>query len=358
MRKNILLLLPLVFMLGSCGIDNQETVNELKDILIKQDLSEFKTKSFKGTYLQEYDVLDITYDEEEKEKTSYYFNYGGYGIFGYYYDLNDEQYNEIADEKGNVDPFDAIATGTGSYGIVHLSRSTSFNRTGSLEAEINSLDVVQNVTLKTTDENVWVDNSLDITNEGVFHYESMQRLSAEIDKELLFSSVSKRTFHDIFSKVDLYDAPGNIEHLDNLYYSICAELLTKSNKEISDFIIENQISIVQNENIEVNFVFSNENLDEEEFDYIFPGEISGTLTFDKDTYEFLGFNYDMLYNLETFDEETGDSKFVNTRFNCYGEATRTLPEDPWEPKDPKVYDDVSEFLKDVNEQVVPPTLDF
>ena len=34
-------------------------------------------------------------------------------------------------------------------------------------------------------------------------------------------------------------------------------------------------------------------------------------------------------------------------------TSRGLPDDPWEPRDPIVYDDVPEFLK---EQVVPPEI--
>ena len=359
MKRNALLLIPLVVGLVSCGnsssIPNRETVNKLKELLSKQDLSEFYTKMLRGIYSQEYDVLDIEKDGEER--TSNYFNYVGVGICGFFYDLNSEQYNSIVDEKGNVDTFDAISTGLGSYGITQVSRTMSFSRDGNLEAVINNFDILQNVYLKTTEDDLWVENSLYVTDDGTFHYETRQEFSGIIDKELLLGSVSTRTFHDVFSKVDLFDTPGNVEHLDKLYFTIVRDLVNKNDKEISKFIKANQVSIQEaEENIEVNFIYDNDDLEEEEMDYIFPGAIKGTLYFDKDTYQFSDFEYEMVYQVETYDEETGSVKLVNTRFTCTGESTRELPHDELEPTDPTVYDDVAQFLEDVNENVVPPSI--
>ncbi len=61
----------------------------------------------------------------------------------------------------------------------------------------------------------------------------------------------------------------------------------------------------------------------------------------------------MIYKMETYDEDTGSVKLINTKFSCQGLSSCDLPEDPWKPRDPIVYDDIAEFLKDVNEQVVP-----
>ena len=376
MKRTALLLIPLVLTLASCGnqtptpepegevIPNQETVNKVKEILDEQDLSEFHTKTLQGKYTQEYDVLNIdndydfdSFNDEEDFKTSSYFNYGGYGMFGYYYDLSEEQYDSIVDENGNIDTFDAIATGTGSYGISQLSRAMSFNREGSTEATVYNLDIAQTLMLKTTEQDFWVENSLDVTDTGVFDGDATQRFKASIDKELLFSSISTRVFRELFSKVDLFDTTGNIEHLDKLYFSICRELVSKSDKEISDFLLANQVSIQEEEdNIELSFVFSAEDIEEEEEDYIFPGAIKGSLSFSKETYQLSDFSYEMVYRMETYDEDTGSVKLVNTKFACQGVSSRDLPEDPWEPINPTMYDDVVEFLKDVNEQVVPPEI--
>ena len=358
MKRSILLLIPLMLGLASCNnsssIKNKELVDTVKELLSKQDLSEFYTKTVEGTYSQEYDVLDLERDEDERGSS--YFNYSGSGLFGYYYDLSSDDYNSIVDEKGNIDTFDAISKGNGYYGLVNLARTMSFNRADGLEAEIHNLDILQSTTLKTTVEDVWVDNSLYLSDTGAFDYESRQTLSASINRELLFSSISTRTFREIFSQIDLFDTPGHVEHLDKLFFNVCRDLLTKSDKEISEFISKNQVSIEENEDgdILLNFVFTNEDVDEDEEDYIFPGAVKGTLTFDKDTLEFSNFNYVIQNDIETYDEDTGSTKLISTKFTCEGTSTRELPHDEWEPTDPKVYDDVSEFLKDLDEQVVPP----
>ena len=134
--------------------------------------------------------------------------------------------------------------------------------------KIYNLDIAQFMTLKSTDDDVWLENSLYVSDDGIFHYESRQALSASIDKELLFGSVSTRTFRQLFSQVNLFDAPGNSEHLDKHYYSICRDLVSKNDKEISDFLLANQVSIEEVENnIEVNFVYTDVDLEEEELEF-------------------------------------------------------------------------------------------
>lgn len=391
MKRSALLLIPLVLGLASCGgkstpavssseiissstsevtssssteefsssestdIPERETVEKVKELLSRQDLSEFYTKAIIGSYIQEYDVFEVNYDEDSK--VSSYFNYDGRGMFGFYYDLKEDQYGSIVDEKGNIEIFDAIAKGLGYYGLLQVIRTMSFNRVDGAEADINNLDIFQQMTLKTTDDEVWVGNTLYASNDGVFHYDTRQELQASINKELLFSSISTRTFRETFSKVDLFNTPANMEHLDRLYYSICRDLVTESDEEISNFVVENQISIEEDEdNIKVNFVFLNEDIDEEEADFIFPGEIKGTLFYDKETYEFTNFSYEMVYKIETFNEETGSIRVINTKFTCSGDSSRVWPHEAWQPTDPIVYDDVADFLEDVNEQVVPPNI--
>ena len=359
MNRRALLLIPLVVGLISCGksssnIPNQRAVNEFKELLSKQDLSPYYSKTMRVLYTQEYDVLEVSRDEEERMTN--YFNYNGSGIFGSYYDLTSEQYDSIADEKGNIDTFDAISEGKAYYGIFQSVRTTSFSRENSHEAVVNTLDIFQQMAAKSTDQDFWLYNSLDVSDTGIFNAEYTQRFNSCINKELLFSSISTRTFREILSKVNIFDAPGNIEHLDKLYFSTCRDLVSKSDKEISKFILENQITIKEEENIEVSFVFSTDDIAEEEEDYIFPGAIKGTLYYDKNTYEFVGFTYDNSFKVETYDEDTGSVKLVNTDFYAEGTSERGLPHDPWEPIDPVVYDDVAEYLKDVNEQVIPPEI--
>ena len=132
MKKAFLLLIPLVIGLVSCdkSIANIETVNELKALLDKQDLSEFHSKSLATTFTQEYDVLDV------------------------YYDLASEEYDSIVDGNGNVNVFDAIKEGEGGYRITQLAKASSFFRDGGEYSSMRNLNINQQMTLKTTDEDV------------------------------------------------------------------------------------------------------------------------------------------------------------------------------------------------------------
>ena len=368
MKFKALFLIPLIMGLSSCsnGVDipNQDLVDKIKAILNKQDLSEFHLKSMGTMYTQDYDVLDISQDsinvditDEYQERVHNYFNYSGVGFLDFYYVLDDNQYKSIVDNKRNVNVFDALSKGEGGYRIKQIIRTSSFTRDGFVEAKINNLDVNQDVAIKTSDDakDLLVYNNLIATDDGVFHYDERQYFNASINKELLFGSVSTRSFREIFSKVDLFDAPSNIQHLDNLYYSICRDLLTKNDKEISDFIINNKITItIEEDYLKVNFVYPNEITDEEELDYIYPGEITGSLKFDKETYEYKEFTYEMHNLMEVYNEENGSLKVVKMVFTCSGISARDAMGTIWTDKDPTIYEDVADFLEDVSKEVVPP----
>lgn len=359
MKKLVLLLVPFVIGLASCqkSVPNIEAVSELKALLDKQDLSEFHSKALGTMFTQEYDVLDAYKGEEEDEKVTNYFNYIGLGFLDLYYDLTAEEYNSIVDESGNVNVFDAIKVGEGGYRITQLAKTSSFIREGGEDSTSQNLDINQQMTLKTTDKDVSVYNILDVTEGDAFDYASRQKFNGTIDKELLFSSVSTRSFRDIFSNVHLFDAPTNIEYLDRLYFSTCRELKNMSEQEISDFITKNSISMKEvDNNIELSFVFVSEEIDEEYEDTIFPGDIKGTLQYDKSTGEFIEFNYTIKYLNETYDENTGSVNTANMVFECSGKTARSPMGDMWLPDDPVVYDNVIEFLEDVSEQVIPPSI--
>ena len=386
MKRNILLLIPLMLGLASCwnpfvpkdsksddnpespseqipeivvdNIPNLETVNKVKAILSKQDFSPFYSKSLGTVYTHEFNVLDI--EEEDGDKITNYYNYAGLGYFDYYYHLSNDAYDSLADENGNVNTFDALAKGTGGYRLSQEARTNTVKRSNWYDAETSNLTIYQLLNLKMTEEDALVFNALGASDDGTYPSEQNQYLSASINKELLFGSVSTRTFRDIFSQVDLFNAPGNVEHIDQLYYSICHDLLSKNDKEISDFIVKNQIFIEEpedpeEEDIKLSFAYANEDLGEEE-DYVFAGEIKGTLMFNPETLEFSQFSYEMSNTIETQDEETGNTRFTNSRFSCRGISRRESFGEIEEPEDPTVYDDVPEFLKDINEQVVPPNI--
>ena len=109
-------------------------------------------------------------------------------------------------------------------------------------------------------------------------------------------------------------------------------------------------------NIELSFVFPNEDLDEEYQEYIFPGEIEGKLKYDKETGAFNEFEYNINSSIDAVDEETGSEKHATMKFNCAGKSAREPLGDLWTPDDPTIYDDVIQFLEDVENEVVPPSI--
>ena len=359
MKKIVFLLVPLVIGLVSCqkSIPNQEAVNELKALLNKQDLSDFTSKGFACMFTQEYDVLDVYKDDEEGERSSSYFNYVGLGFLDSYYVLNKEQYSQIIDAKGEINTFDAIAIGEGGYRITQTVDTSSFYRDGGTAAVIKNLDISQQVTLKATDKDLIVYNVLDVSDKQYFDESTHQNFNGSINKELLFDSVSPRAFNDIFSSINLFDSPGNVEYLDKLYFSICRDLKTKNDKEISEFISNNQISLKEVEDhLELNFVYEQSDIEEDYLDIIFPGAIKGTLTYDKVTGSFDEFSYEIKYVDEKYDKESGSLKTTNMIFTCSGKTTRGPMGDMWTPDDPTIYDNVVDFLEDVREEVVPPNI--
>ena len=357
MKRTIFLLIPLVIGLASCNksIPNIEAVNKLKDLLNKQDLSEFHSKAFATMFTQEYDVLDIYKDEDER--SSSYFNYVGLGFLDFYYELTNEEYNSVVDDSGDINIFDAIKEGEGGYRITQSAKTSSFYRDGGTSSSVKNLDISQQMTLKTTDTDVFVYNILDVTDSGSFQYESRQKFNGEINKELLFDSISTRSFRDIFTSVNLFDAPSNVEYLDKTYFLTCNELKNMNDQEISDFITRNKISFEEvDDNIELSFVFSNDDIDEEYVDLIFPGDIKGKLLYDKTTGEFVEFNYQIQYLTESVDEESENVKTMKMVFECAGKTAREPMGDMWIPDNPTVYSDVIEFLEDVSDQVIPPNI--
>ena len=126
----IFLSLTLAIVLASCKTNtsiNQEKVDQLKELLSKQDLSDFTSKSFACMFTQEYDVLDVYNDSEDEEKNSSYYNYTSLGFLDSYYVLSDEQYAELKDENGDINIFDAIAIGEGGYRITQSAKTATFS---------------------------------------------------------------------------------------------------------------------------------------------------------------------------------------------------------------------------------------
>jgi hypothetical protein len=145
--------------------------------------------------------------------------------------------------------------------------------------------------------------------------------------------------------------------LDKTYFLTCNELKNMNDQDISDFITRNKISFEEVDyNIELSFVFSNIDTDEEYVDLIFPGDIKGKLLYDKTTGEFIEFNYQIQYLAESVDEESENVKTMKMVFECSGKTAREQMGDMWIPDNPTVYSDVIEFLEDVSDQVIPPDI--
>ena len=364
MKKLLYLLLsfPLILTFASCNSNSkidQKKVDTFKNLLDKQDLSRFTSKGFGTMFTQEYDVLDVYNDIDGEEKNSSYFNYTSYGFLDLYYELSDEEYENILDENGEINTFDAIAKGKGGYRLTQSAKTASFTRKSddNGEASTKNLDISQQMTLKADEEDVTLYNVLYVTDNQVFDGSSSQKFNGAINKELLFSSISTRSFREIFSQVNLFDTPGNIEYIDRLYFDICKSLKEKNDKEINKFIVDNQISIKEEDDkLLLSFIYQEENIDDKYIDYIFPGTIKGTLTYDKESGSFDEFDYEIKYVNETYDEETGSLKTANMIFTCSGKSTREKMGDMWTPDDPTIYDNVITYLEDVTKEVIPPSL--
>ena len=368
MKRTTFLLIPLIIGLVSCNnngsspetqdtsiIPNITEVNELKTLLDKQDLSPFHKKSLGTMFTQEYEVLDVFRDEEER--SSNYFDYVGLGFLDLYYDLSNEEYDSIVDENGDINVFDAIKEGEGGYRITQSVDMSSFTRNDTTYPINQNLNISQQMTLKTTDEDVYVYNILDVTDKDTFDYASRQNFNGTISKELLFNSVSTRSFRDIFSSVTLFDAPSNIEYLDRLYFLTCRELKLMNDQEISDFIINHNIVMEEVENnIELSFVFTNEDIDEEYQEVIFPGDIHGTLKYNKNSGEFVEYNYKITCLTNNYDEVSGGIQTANMVFECSGKTAREPMGDMHIQDGSTEYDDVVKFLEDVRDQVIPPSI--
>ena len=358
MKKSILLLMPLFLALSGCNkassIPNKKEVDAFKALLNEQDLSEFHQKWFASQFTNEYSILDIEEADEDEYKITNFFNYTGIGWLNSYYILSDDNYDSLMDDYGEINIFDAMSKGVGGYRIIQSSDAASYVKEPAEDPVTRTLSVLQSTTLKTTESDVFVNNTLFAADTSSFNYEERQEFNGKIGKDLLFSTVSTRSFREIFSSVNLFGAPEEIEHLDSLYYSTCRDLKNRSDKEISDFIIDKKIEMSEEENyLDVKFSFDGEQLEDNES---MPGVINGILHFDKETHSFAQFEYEIEFVNESVNEETNEIIFATMRFTCAGVSSHEQLGSLDTKDDPTVYDDVTTFLEDVIEQVVPPTL--
>ena len=379
-----LLMLPLVLSVASCGgkndgaqssgdtqssrdtqpsegsipeatIENQNDVDNLKSLLAKQDLSPFNEKTYISQYAQNFSVYTNGNDDEGKYIN--FFNYRGTGNVGYYYKLDEEKYQEIIkDENSNI--FDLMCQGFGYYVLSQYATVNSFLNDESEDIESSErFTFMQQLEAMLDDANLQIKNTYfyaDFFDDEKMDY---RLFNGAIDKKILFDAITTKALSDLFSRVNVYDGPGYCETIDSLYYQICQSLLESSDKEISDFIINNNITYAETANyLELSFALKEEKYIQHLADNdVIPGIIKGTLYLDKETKILDTFEYKVVYLEEEVDYSTNYVHTATMEFKSEGYSYHGKPDAEMPAADEiTVYTDPDEFMKDVIDQVIPP----
>ena len=340
-----------------------ETVNKLKALLAKQDLSPIYTKMFVSRFVQDYDVFaSVKGDEEEIEAEKRYYTYRGGGYFGCLYEVREEAYEEVQSLQ-SPDFFDYLSRGIGSYGMIQSADlvSYAFEEDDSKNLySLQSLAFAQEVEARFTESTVQVVNDLHTREDldGAYDGYGGQHFNGIIDKAKLFDAISVRAFSNIFARTSLFDGQRSCEALDNLYFDILKGLPSKSDNELSQFIASNNITIEEDEeNTLVHFKVEDASLREalDENDII-PGEFTGTLTYEKESGKFDAFDYSIIYISNEIDPLTGNVSVATMEFKADGYSwNQSYGREIYIDPDPTVYEDAEEFLSDVVDEVIPPS---
>lgn len=361
MKKRFLLLIPLIAGLAACNdsstINNQEDVDNLKTLLAAQDLSPFNEKSFGAVYSQNFSVYSNMINDEGRYID--FFNYqGSYCTTSYYYNVEKETYEELIKE-GDTDIFDLMCAGSGYYHLSQTATIKSFLEDQFEDRDANErVSFLQELVAHFDDEN----KNLQIDNQYMFadYYNEdnfvIRMFSGIIDTNILFDYYSTKTLTDIFSRINVYDGPGYCQNIDSLYYQVCFDLLDSSDKEISDFIINNNIGYSEGEEyLELSFELKEQKyIDFLTENDIFPGTLKGTLYFDKETKAFDNFDYKIIYLEEEIDYSTNYVHTASMEFKASGYSRHGKPEGYPEMSDePTEFTDPDEFINQVAEQALP-----
>ena len=336
-------------------IDNQQDVDNLKSLLAKQDLSPFNEKVFFSTYQQNFSVYSNAIDDDGKYIE--FINYSGSGNLGYYYNVDAETYAEIIKDK-DINIFDIMCQGYGFYVLTQYATVNSFLNDEFEEAEARErFSFIQELTAQFDATNLQIDNFYMYAD--YFNDENMdiRSFSGIIDKGILFESYTTKALSDVFSRVNLYDGPGYCEAIDALYYQICLALVGSSDKEISDFIHNNNVGYAEsNQYLELSFELKEEKYIEQLIESeVIPGTIKGTLFFDKETQKLDDFKYKIIHFEEAADYDTNCIHTASMEFKVEGNFRRGKPEGELPVgEEPTVYTDANEFMGQVIEQVIPP----
>ena len=335
-------------------IDNQEDVDYLKSLLAKQDLSPFNEKYFSSMYTQNFTVYTNSMDDDGKFIEV--INYNGAGGVAYYYDVDEEVYSQVI-ENENINIFDIMCQG---YGCYELTQNATVNSYLNDEFE-DKIDQERSTFFQDVGAQ-FTDTTLQIANTYLFvdFYDDEDReyrlFNGIIDKEILFGSYTTKTLSNLFSRINVYDGPGFCETIDSLYYQICYSLLESSDKEISEFIINNNVEYDESKNyLELSFELKEDKYIEylSEHDVI-PGIIKGTLHIDKETKALDSFEYRIIHFEEDTDLSTNYIHTASMEFKAEGMSRHGEPESgPYMDEDATVFTDPTDFIEQVTEQVIP-----
>ena len=359
------LILPILlcsFALPSCGpkIGNAEEVERLKALLAKQDLSPIYDKMFFGTFTQNYEAYSLTHGEGIETETQFY-SYRGGGMFGCYYEVNEQAWQEV-EELESHDCFDYLARGLGSYGMLQTAAMVSYHYGLSDEGKVESLqslDFLQRLETVFGESSVQIYNSLSYKEALDGAYDHGQQFNGIIDKGALFDAITPRALSEIFTRTNLYDGQRSCEALDRIYFDVLKSLGAKSDQELSSFIAENDIRIEeQGDSSLVRFKVGEQQLRArlEENDIV-PGAFEGTLTYEKESGKFSAFDYKIVHLVHEANDVNGDIRTLSMEFKANGYSwNQKFEEDLYIQPNPTVYDDPEAFLEDVVEEVIPPRL--
>ena len=335
-------------------IDNQKDVDNLKALLAKQDLSPFNEKAYYSEYQQNFSVYANSIEDEGKYIE--FINYRGIGSVGYYYNVDEETYDAII-EKEDTNTFDIMCQGYGFYDLAQNATTYSF-----LNDEFEEKEDRERSTYIQQVKAQFAETSLQIENFYLFadYYDDenneYRTFNGIIDKDILFGSYTTKALSNVFARVNIYDGPGYCETLDALYYQICSSLFSSGDKEISEFIINNNVAYTESEKYdELSFELQEEKyiaqLSESE---VIPGAIKGTLYLDSETKAMDHFEYKIIHFEEEVDYDTNYVHTASMEFKVNGYSHHGKHEvEPSIDDDPTVYTDPNEFMEQVIEQVVP-----
>lgn len=350
---------PLLFLLPSCGgnasVDPQ--LNDFKALLSKQDLSPVYHKVFTATFTQNYDFFSSIHQEDQL--STRFYSYRGGGAFGCVYSVSEEAYKEISTIK-DPDFFDYFARGTGGYGLTQSANVSSYRyeKEGgdAVTLPLGTENFLQTIQANFNDEDVQVHNSLIYSEGNDGSNTRFQNFNGLVDKQALFDSISVRSLSDLFARTNLYDGQRSCETLDRIYEETLQRLSKNNDSELSSFIQTNHIQLEEDSaNILVRFELADEDivakLSETE---LIPGTLKGTLTYDKESGSFLGFDYKIAHMVDEGDPALGKVSSASMEFTAVGYSKNEIfPEDIYIAPDPVVYEDGNAFLNDMIENLIP-----